>query len=84
MRIVLVLISEDLQILLTWKLMKSLRKKMLSTLANRKSKRLFFSKYLRETDMSVSLETADPQELDSNLCKFYALARTEDGTLYKK
>ena len=34
--------------------------------------------------MSVSLEMANPQELDSNLCKFYAEARTEDGTLYKK
>ena len=34
--------------------------------------------------MSVSLETVAPQELDSILCKFYAEARTEDGTLYKK
>ena len=32
----------------------------------------FFTKYLRNTDMSFSLETADPWELDSILCKFYA------------
>lgn len=42
------------------------------------------TKYLREKDMSVSLETVTPQELYSILRKFYAEARTEDGTLYKK
>ena len=41
-------------------------------------------KYLLEKDMSVSLETVTPQELDSILCKFYAEARTEGRTLYKK
>ena len=39
------------------------------------------TKYLREKDMSVSLETVTPQELYSILRKFYAEARTEDGTL---
>jgi hypothetical protein len=34
------------------------------------------TKYLLEKDMSVSLETVTPQELDSILCKFYAEVRT--------
>jgi hypothetical protein len=33
-------------------------------------------KYLLEKDMSVSLETVTRQELDSNLCTFYAEVRT--------
>ena len=58
---------------------------MLQIHVNQQNKRLrLLTKYLREKDMSVSLETVTPQELDSILCKFYAEASTEDGTLYKK
>ena len=43
-----------------------------------------FRKYLTEKELDVEFENYNPQTLNNTLSKFYAEARTEDGTLYKK